>query len=290
MTTKLTELKTTVLEKIELYNAALKTNDHDKIAAAEAAVKDAEETFAEQSQNDMFDECAATPDPMYTAIKAGFFDIIRHKIDRDEGIITGMHWYMDRRQIDLVKLCKKLQKPIEWKAKVEKLGELLCKRVMNDVGKNTSGLDDKYKMSKQAKGVKLEGDPTSNSGLLKLLQTVVDSMLFEDAGDGKNKYKINNRDVKYMLHCYGRKGGVLTIAVANTSTLIKLVAEIMYRVTNELEYDVKFKMVRGNTVANQKAENETKKADKKAEKKPAKKEEPIVAEAPKVEESAEVAA
>jgi len=244
------EAKAKVVAAIAAYNKAVNDKNLEAINKAESAVKDAEKEYAQQSQLDTFGECRDAENPILAGIKRGWFPVLRHKINRDGDVILGMELVEDaEKQIDLAALFKFFQKDTLWKYKVEKMGELLCIRIHDDLGHSGKEVAQKvattYRMSDKARELDMGGTPVSNSQMTKLLQTVIDSILFVDDGNGKNVYKINNFDVKYLLYSYTRRGSQkLTLKVANTSTVTRLVAEVLYRLTNDLVYSVDYKMVK----------------------------------------------
>lgn len=242
------ELKVKIVAGIAAYNAAMAANDAKAMAAAENEIKENEKEYASQSQSDLFSECKTAENPILAVIKVGFFDVLKHEFNRQDGKITGMALANGEKQIDLKRLFSYYQKPDLWKYKIERLGELLCERTAADIEAATATqIRQTYKMSEKGKDCKLECNPTSNTSLLKALQTIIDEILFEDDGKGKNVHRANNRDVKYLLNCFTSRGGKLTVKCANNNTLTRLIAEIMYRITNGYAYGVKYKMVESDT-------------------------------------------
>lgn len=265
MSEQILKLTKMMEDEVIKYNQARAENDLAKMTAAETEVKDLTERYRTQAQNDLFEKCAAAEKPLYEAIKAGFYTVVRPRMDREDGEITGMSLTTAERQIDLLSLFRHLQLDRTWLGHIDRLGMLLCKRVVSDVAGSAQNVERTYRLSNNGKKCDMKGDPMSNSGLLKLLQTTVDAIYFEDDGTGKNVLKVNNKDVKYLLHCYAGHSGKLALRTANTGTLTRLIAEIMYRVVNDMVYDVKFKIVTDNPVlAAQKAANAKAKAEKAA--------------------------
>lgn len=237
---------------INQYNEALKAKNLDAMTALEASIKDTEAEFALQSQNDLFAECKKAANPILEGVKRYTYPVLKHKIANDG---TGMSLVDDReKQIDLVKLCKFCTLPTLWSYTVEKAGELLCIRTAKELGMTTDEIKvvaNTYRMEKKAKEIDLGGTPTSNNQICKLLQKVLDQILFEDDGTGKNKYKCNSHDVAYLLMCYTRRGRKqLYVSVAKNSFLNGLVVDVMHRITCGLKYGVEYAMVRESGNAN----------------------------------------
>lgn len=243
------EIKGRIVALIDQYNNALKEKNLDNMTAAEKALKDAEAEFAAQSQNDLFSACKQTGNPILEGVKKYTYPILRHTLERDGEIITGMKLVDDReKQIDLVKLCKYCDLPYLWAYKVEKAGELLCIRAAKELGMTTDEIKHiakTYRMAKAAEEVNLGGTPTSNTQICKILQAVIDEILFEDDGTGKNKYKANSHDVAYLLMCYTKRGRKqLSVTVAKASFLHGLIVDILHRIACGLKYGLEYQMVK----------------------------------------------
>lgn len=262
MSERIEMLREMMAKEVADYNAALQAKDVDKMSAAESEAKNLAEEYRVQAQNELFESCAKSDKPVYDAIKMGFYQTLRTKFEREDGVVVGMSLTTGERQIDLLALFRALNLDRQWLGNINKLGFLLTQRVVNGVTDSTRGTEN-YKMSEKGKKCEMKGNPLSNNGLLKLLQTTVDAIYFEDDGNGENVLKVNNRDVKYLIHCFSGKGGKLALRVANDGTLTRLIAEIMYRVANNFAYSVKYKVVDSDTALEvQKAANAKAKAAK----------------------------
>lgn len=243
------DIKGRLVSLIDQYNEALKAKDLDNMTTLERAIHDTEAEFAAQSQDDLFSECKKATNPILEGVKRYTYPVLKHKMVRDGELITGMELVDDReKQIDLVKLCKFCQLPTLWAYKVEKAGELLCIRTAKELGMTTDEIKQiskTYRMAKAAEEVNLGGTPTSNTQITKVLQLVIDDILFEDDGNGKNKYKVNSHDVAYLLMCYTKRGRKqLAVTVAKASFLHNLVVDVMHRITCGLKYGLEYQMIK----------------------------------------------
>lgn len=249
MSTQCMEIKNRMVALIKGYNEALKAKNLDDMTATEKAVRDAEAEFAAQSQADLFSECKKAENPILEGVRRYTYPVMKHKIDRDGELITGMELVDDReKQIDLVKLCKFCNLPYLWAYKVEKAGELLCIRTAKELGMTTDEIKriaNTYRMAKAAEEVELGGTPTSNNQIVKLLQKVIDDIIFEDDGNGKNKYKVNSHDVAYLLMCYTKRGRKqLSVTVAKASFLHGLIVDVLHRIVCGLKYGLEYQMIK----------------------------------------------
>lgn len=248
------EIKDQLVDLINKYNVALKAKNLDDMTAIEKAVRDTEAEFANQSQQDMFSECKKAENPILEGVRRYTYPILKHKMERDGELITGMDLVDDReKQVDLVKLCKFCNLPTLWAYKVEKAGELLCIRTAKELGMTTDEIKQiakTYRMAKAAEEVELGGTPTSNTQICKLLQKVIDDILFEDDGTGKNKYKVNSHDVAYLLMCYTKRGRKqLSVTVAKASFLHGLIVDVLHRIACGLKYGLEYQMIKEEKAA-----------------------------------------
>lgn len=254
MSNQCKEIKGRLVDLINQYNVALKAKNLDDMTALEKAVRDTEAEFANQSQQDLFAECKKAENPILEGVRRYTYPVMKHKMDRDGELIIGMNLVDDReKQVDLVRLCKFCGLPTLWAYKVEKAGELLCIRTAKELGMTTDEIKQiakTYRMAKAAEETELGGTPASNTQICKLLQKVIDDILFEDDGTGKNKYKVNSHDVAYLLMCYTKRGRKqLSVTVAKVSFLHGLIVDVLHRITCGLKYGLEYQMVKEEKAA-----------------------------------------
>lgn len=250
MSERLNQIRKECEELIVKYNDAIKTNA-SKIEAdnIEKEIKDKEKEFAQQAQDELFSACKATDDPILNAIKCYAYPIIRHKVDRnpETGNVTGISVAEDgEKQVNLVKLCTYCDKPTLWKYKVEKLGYLLTLRAAKELklpAEDIARIKSMYKMDKKSREEELGTIPDSNNQICKLLQKVIDAILYEDNGSGKNTYSCNSHDVGYLLRAFTRKGKErLTIRTADGKSLHGYVMDVIHRIVTGGKYSLDYKV------------------------------------------------
>lgn len=238
----------TFREKVEAYEKALAENDFTAISQAEALLKEAEKDYQAQKTILVFAELRDTENPIQSAIERLDFQVVRHKVEKDSdtGRIIGVNEDTKTVQIDLVKFCKFCKLPTDWKFAVQKFTKLLVLRAAIELKLTKAQIkviDDSFAMDKLADKVELGETPTSNTQICKQLQAVVDRILFIDDGKGKNKIKVNNHDVSYLLMCFSKRGrSSLRVQTINPSANIHLIMDIMHRILTGKVYDVDYKM------------------------------------------------
>lgn len=242
------EHRETIVKKIGEYNEALKENDLAKATRTEQELKDAETAYAEAKCTEVFGELSKSENPVKAAVEMHSYLVVSHRVKREEGTVIGFEIVEDKvRQIDLIKFCEFCKLPTNWKYKVEKFNQLLALRTANELKMTKAQIKkicDSFYMSDLARQVEMGATPDSNTAICKQLQQVVDAILFEDNGKGKNVHRVNNHDVAYLLMCYTKRGKkVLSVAVAKNSYIQRLVLDVMHRIVTHKAYDLEYRMV-----------------------------------------------
>lgn len=237
-----------IVKKIGEYNEALKANDLAKAAHAEQELKEAEAAYAEAKCIEVFGELAKSENPVKAAVAMHSYLVVSHRAMREERVVTGFEIVEDKvRQIDLVKFCEFCKLPTMWKYAVEKFNQLLAMRTATELKMTKAQIKkicDSFYMSDLARQVEMGGTPDSNTAICKQLQQVIDGIMFEDNGKGKNVHRVNNHDVAYLLMCYTKRGKkTLSVAVAKNAYIHRLVLDVMHRVVTGKAYDLEYRMV-----------------------------------------------
>lgn len=266
----LSELRENIVEQISLFNKSLKEGDFSGMAKAEAELKELETQYADMMATVVFDEVGEDANPIKAAIIKYWYPVLSHKKVSTEGKLIGFELIEDKmRQIDLVKLAKYCNIKADWQYAIEKFNQLLTLRAAHELKltkKEIEKICDSFYMNKLSREVELGGTPDSNTQICKQLQKIVDDMVFEDDGKGKNKYKVNNHDVAYLLMCYTKKNNkkALTVSTAKHSVVHRLVMDIEHRVVLGKVYGLDYKIAKDTeTAASKKVEAEVSKKETK---------------------------
>lgn len=244
----ISEHRENIVAKIGEYNEALKANDLAKTARIEQELKDAEAAYAEVKCVEVFRELAQSENPVKAAVTMHSYLVVSHRAKREEGSVTGFEIVEDKvRQIDLVRFCEFCKLPTSWKYAVEKFNQLLAMRTATELKMTKAQIKkicDSFYMNDLARKVEMGDTPDSNTAICKQLQQVVDGVLFEDNGKGKNVFRVNNHDVAYLLMCYTKRGKkTLSVAVAKNSYIHRLVLDVMHRIVTNKSYDLEYRMI-----------------------------------------------
>lgn len=271
MSKALDSLRKDIEVRINAYNALIaKKGDFAALNRIESEIRDAEAAYADQQMHEVFSECKKQPEPVLAAVERYDYPVLAHRLNREDGIVTGMELVEDRtKQIDLVKLCKALGIAHLWEYKVEKFGNLLCMRAAKELGwsdDQIKQIERLYYCNALSRKEEMGAVPTSNTQIVKLLQQVIDAVLPMDAETGKSKYRCNSHDVAYLLMAYTKRNGKkkLTIEVAKNSFVHRLVMDVMHRIVTGATYDLKYQMRKEEPADGKKTEAPAAKTAKKA--------------------------
>lgn len=228
---------------IKEANASLSRGE---IAKAEAFILNAKANAAEYNRNiclRFYDKSASAENPMLVAINKYSLPAIGVKEERDGTRVLGYILDGEKiQQIDLLDMSRYLRINTDWKYETERLNLVLCLRLATEIGisaKRAKEISDTFSMSEIAKKLDLGETPTSNTQIVKRVQSIVDSII----GNSTHGYKVNNHDLAYISACYSKKGKkALTVRSANAGLLRTLVYDIAHRVVSGKVYDMEFKM------------------------------------------------
>ena len=245
--------------KLAAYDAALKGNDFSATEAALAELKASEAQYAADKQAEVFAELKTAENPIEAGIRRHHFGVASHKVNRENGVITGAVETEKSKQVDLVALCEACGISTDWKFIVERFNQLLAVRTATELKiapDKIKKIQTSYLMQETARKLELGATPMSNSALTKMLQTVIDAILFADNGEGKNVYRVFAQDVRYLLGAYTTRSRqeILTLRLAKTKTLHEIIADILHRIVVGRAYDVDVKLKKDSEVSPKAAE------------------------------------
>ena len=243
-------------------NAAILSDSASKIAKTKEALDTAIKEYNEMAITLDFQTLRANSNPMLAAIEQLDIATIEAKANKDKetGIITYAIEPASK-QISLVafdEFCQREKLTIApdrlWYHKVEKFCLLITYKVMKDLGKDTKKLEETYYIADAAKQIDMGKTPTSNTAILKQLQTIIDGIIFEDDG-GKNAYKAISHDAAYIVATMTRRGRESgTVVTPRTNTMHMLVMDVLHRIATDGEYKVEYTTKKQIAKAKEKAD------------------------------------
>lgn len=248
--TMLAKMKETIVSDVEKASKAISAGKLKDLNAVDAHLAKMEKAYEALSMEMAFDSVLSAENPVLECIKKYSFTTLKHaekKSEGDDKHVIGYEVVERERQIDLLRFCKYAKEynptiSTDWEYSAAKLNQLLCLRTAKEL--KCSDLEIKeiaksYYLKEQAKRIELGGTPTSNTQIAKALQTVIDAIIFDDDGKGKNKYLCNNHDVAFILACYTRKGkSALSVSVSKDAYFRKILTEVCLRIVDGGKYTV----------------------------------------------------
>lgn len=257
-------------ESIDSYNAALKAGKSlEEMSRIEETIREAESSYAAAKKNTVFADLKKTENPVLEGVKLYSYEVLGHKLKREDGVVTGVEASTRDKCVDLVDLCSFCGLPTAWKYRVEKMNLVLATRAAKELGYDGVRLRqmiDAWVLSDLAKREKMGETPMSNAQCVKLLQSVVDAILPEQG------FKCNNWDVAFLLmsHTERDKRAKCSVKIIKGQYLYNVILDVLNRIVTGGQYNVEIPKLskQSVTVTDQKAEEkktEPKQADVKAE-------------------------
>lgn len=248
MSNMLKEKDAAVTLYMDKYNEQRTIADAATLSVIENSMKKAIADYNQQVCWELYDRCMKAENPMIEVIKERTYDGIYAKRYMVQGTFQGYVRGVRAMKIDLLDFCQYAKKPTLWAYKVERMGMLLTKRNADGIGKSAadvSRIDKSFYMAEGCESVTLKSEtPVTTTQMVKLLQEVIDSILFVP-GDKpeKNKYRVNNRDVFFFDHLYSTKNRDDALKVKSPKVLRELVTVVLYRLVTDGMYDVDYRVV-----------------------------------------------
>lgn len=241
---KLNELRAEVEGLVSSYNEAYQAGKFEDAMKASKAMEDKINEYTSIARDDCFEACKNSPDPMLTAVTVLSFVTIATKDEQKGDDKIPVRIVVEKeRQIDLFKLHKYCgDKGIganpQWLYMAEQLNMLMTAKKAKDLGIDPKSVNDSYAMSNISREINLGKDPTSNTNMLKTLQSIITAML----GDG---YKATSHDVNFLWSVYTKKNRkALVVTAANHKALRGYLAEICHRIVTGKKYGIEYKAVK----------------------------------------------
>ncbi len=237
-------------KKAEWYKA-FEANDAAAMNNSEVAMRAAEKDYNEISMQQALDECKHEgADPVISAIYKFVYPVIRHKLVKEDGIVTGIELINGTKNFDLVKVLEHYRLPYHTATyTMERAGVLMVMRLAEKLewtAKNVKAIEATHFQSSGARNLaeKMTSAPTSNTQAVKLLQACLDTFMFEDNGKGGNKHRCLNADVAYVEACIGKRSrDGKAIDIAKPRFFVTLMTDIAHRILTNGQWGLNFKKV-----------------------------------------------
>lgn len=246
---------------ITAFNTAVGNEDFTAMAAANKTQETLEKEYASLAEKVCYDNLKKLDKPMLEAIKTYGYDVVKHKdvnvtektvVDGEEVEVSYVRREMTvkEKQIDLIKFDNYGGKTVSvdamWKYEMQTVNQLFCIRTAQDMGIKFT--PQSYFMDKMARRIEDGETPVSNTAMLEAVQKLVDMVVYEKQEDkDSNKYRVNSRDITYILKVYTKPGkGRLEIATAKHNYFASVIGKVLYRIMTGEQYSLGYKMSKDN--------------------------------------------
>lgn len=248
----LKDKRTELEEQVAAYNAAVKKNNFTAMAKAEADAKEVCKAYTDAKTMQVFSRIMKEENPLKVAATENSFKTLSVRPIREDGFVTGMAIIEEddekakEVQIDLLKLCEKLEVDTTWKHDIIRFHTLLVYRNAKDLNVSPDEMkkiNDSDNMKAFIKSAQKGEDPASNKAIDRELQKILDKILYEDK-NGKNAHLVNAHDRAYLDKCFTKAGReALSVTSIRPQGTFNLIYNILHRIVADKMYSLNFKIV-----------------------------------------------
>ena len=258
-----TECAAKLRELIQQYNDELNQAAPNKnlLDSIEEQAKEVQGKAKNARKAEVYAQLDQTANPMLEAARMGEFDYEGFRFDKETGEMVLMVRVAVIRAADYTTHLLKLSSSKvtgarfpkngvfthghAWEYMCEKLGLLLAYRAQKELGGSPEVLAEllkTYPIREAAQKEKAGATPTSNTQLLKLLQPIIDALVWEDDGKGGNAVKANGKDVAFLVSCFTSHGkGIGSIKVLKGQKVADYIFEAVHMIVTGKPYQLQFK-------------------------------------------------
>lgn len=261
---KLMEHETGIQELCGKYNAELHSESPDfrKLTSIEAELKDATADAKSDARASAYAVVMGFTNPMAEAARRYEFAYPAYKFDKEDGEIIGASLCTKTAIISPVDIGTRVIKAAEtknhtyekhgvvihghsWEYRAEKLAYLLTYRTIKELGGTAQDVklfQNSYAIREIAMKESMGETPTSNNQIVKLLQSILDMMVFVPKdGNPENALRITNKDVKYLLAVFEKAGrGPGVVEVLKGSKIKEYIFTIAHMLITDAAYTVRY--------------------------------------------------
>lgn len=231
-------------EQAKAATAAVRAKDMVALNAAEDKLKELSKEYEAFALQALYAQLDAAADPVLEAIKVFTYGTKKSRPVKSDGIIMSYEIVDATKTINLLAYCKHLKDAnTDWQYDVQKLNKSLTLRTAQDLNLPAAKVNEiktTFAMDSRVAGDKVE-IPTSNGKLVKMVQAIVDQIIFKAAdGSDVNDYKVTTHDINYLLAVYAQrdKQNVLGVKVSRHKDLTIEIATICHKIVTNGTYDV----------------------------------------------------
>jgi hypothetical protein len=243
----LAEIETKMKQQVSKANAAISKKDKVALYDLLPSFTKLEDDYEGIQKTIIFDRLKAKPSPKEALVLEQTFITLRHKVHKDKdnrNVITKVTLEEVSRPLILLEFCKYAKLCTDWQYPASKGKTMLALKTAEGVGYTAHELqqilDSKYIMD-AARDIDMGKTPTSNTQIVKLLQSIIDAMIFR--GDGEqNELRVNNYDANFLIEGFAvvSKKRALTLKMPNDRDFHRSLTQVCYRLLTGGRYDVDY--------------------------------------------------
>ena len=254
----------------EDYNRVLLSDTPDirELTALEDQLKDATADAKNEQKAIVYADLLKSSNPMLEAARMYSYSYPAYKLAKEGSVVTGAEPCNKTTPISPVELTGRITQiartkdcPFEkggivgsghsWEYKAEKLAYMLTYRTIKNMDGDSEAVKEfkkSYAIRDLAAREKLGETPTSTTQLVKVLQSIIDLMVWVPNDKGGNSVKVNGRDANYLLALFekpGRAPGVVEVLKGNK--IKDYIFTVSHMVITGKAYEVKYAKKKENS-------------------------------------------
>ena len=237
--------------QIALGTTAIRESNLTALNTANAELKKLEKEYDAFVLKGIYTRLNATENPILSMITEFTYETKKSREVKTGGVSTALELVDVTRRINLLAFCKQVVgADTMWQYDAQKHNKSLALRAANELKLEKSAIDTlkaTFQMHVSVAKDKV-AVPTSNNQIVKMLQAVVDKVIFEDDGAGKNKYKVTSHDVAHLLMTYTQRDSknALAIRVSKHKALIDEIATVCHKIVTGKTYELIYKQLKNS--------------------------------------------
>lgn len=237
--------------QVGLGTAAIRGNDLTALNAANTELKKLEKEYDAFVLQQLYARLNATEDPILSAITEFTYDTKKSREVKTDGIATALEIVDVTKRINLLAFCKQVEgADTMWQYDAQKLNKALALRAANELKLDKTAVDtlkSTFQMHTSVAKDKVTA-PTSNNQIIKMLQNIVDKIVYDDDGSNKNKYKVTSHDVAHLLMTYAQRDSknALAVRVSKHKALIDEIATVCHKIVAGKTYELIYKQLKNS--------------------------------------------
>lgn len=237
--------------QIKAGTDAIRANNLTAMSNAENEAKKLEKEYEAFVLASTYEKLLATEDPILAAITEFTYVTKKHRPVKTDGTITALELIDTTKRIDLLAFSKKVDgADTNWQYDIQKLNKSLALRAANELKLEKTAVDtlkSTFQMHSSIVKDKV-AIPTSNAQLVKMIQSIIDQIIFDDDGTGKNKYKATSHDAAHLLMTYTQRdnSNALAVRVSKHMALTAEIVTVCYKIVTGKTYELVYKQLKNS--------------------------------------------